>query len=312
MKLRGATKLYALGALAFFTVAFAATQQDFSKVEIKTAKVAGNVYILEGAGGNIGVSAGPDGVLMVDDQFAPLAEKIRAALKGVNPGALRFVLNTHWHGDHTGGNAFFGKEGTIIAHDNVRVRLMKDSVRNGRATKAAPPEAWPVITYGQSLSIHFNGEEIRLLHLPKGHTDGDTLVYFTGSKVAHLGDEFFAGRFPYVDLESGGSVTGLIKNMANAIALLPPDIKIIPGHGPVSTHEQLKAYHQTLTETTEIVRARMKAGKTLDQIKAAGLPEKYKEWGSGFIKTDAWLETIHKSLSAEAKTPAMFVKPPTE
>jgi glyoxylase-like metal-dependent hydrolase (beta-lactamase superfamily II) len=312
MKLNGITKLYALGALAFFTMAFAAAQQDLSKVEIKATAVAGNVHMLEGAGGNIGVSAGPDGVLIVDDQFAPLAEKIRASLKSINPGALRFVLNTHWHGDHTGGNAFFSKEATIIAHDNVRARLMKASERNGRVTPAAPKEAWPVITYGQSVSIHFNGEEIRVTHLPKGHTDGDSLIYFTNSKVAHLGDEFFAGRFPFIDLNSGGSVSGLIKNIGQVVALLPPDVKIIPGHGPLSTHEQLKAYHQTIKDTTEIVRARMKAGQTLDQIKAAGLPEKYADWGSGFIKTPAWIETIYKSLEADAKQPAMFVKPPTE
>jgi glyoxylase-like metal-dependent hydrolase (beta-lactamase superfamily II) len=304
-------KLYAIGALALFTVAFAAVQQrDFSQVTIKTTPVAGNVYMLEGSGGNIGVSAGPDGVLIVDDQFAPLAEKIRAAVKGINPGALRFVLNTHWHGDHTGGNAFFSKEATIIAHDNVRARLSKESTRGGQVTPAAPKEAWPVITYGQSVSLHFNGEEIRVIHFPNGHTDGDSVIFFTKSNVIHLGDDFFAGRFPFVDLNSGGSVEGLARNIGDVIALAPPDAKLIPGHGPLSTVAQLKEYHQTIVDTTDIVRAQIKAGKTLDQIKAAGLPEKYKDWGSGFINTQSWLDTVYKSLTAPQ--PRSMVKPPTE
>jgi glyoxylase-like metal-dependent hydrolase (beta-lactamase superfamily II) len=304
-------KLYAIGALALFTVAFAAVQQrDFSQVTIKTTPVAGNVYMLEGSGGNIGVSAGPDGVLIVDDQFAPLAEKIRAAVKGINPGALRFVLNTHWHGDHTGGNAFFSKEATIIAHDNVRARLSKESTRGGQVTPAASKEAWPVITYGQSVSLHFNGEEIRVIHFPNGHTDGDSVIFFTKSNVIHLGDDFFAGRFPFVDLNSGGSVEGLARNIGDVIALAPPDAKLIPGHGPLSTVAQLKEYHQTIVDTTDIVRAQIKAGKTLDQIKAAGLPEKYKDWGSGFINTQSWLDTVYKSLTAPQ--PRSMVKPPTE
>ena len=309
MKLK---QIFTLGALSLFTSIFVMAQQDFSKVEMKATKVAGNVSMLEGSGGNIGVSAGPDGVLIVDDQFKPLAEKIRVALKAINPGPLRFVLNTHWHGDHTGSNEVFGAEALIIAQDNVRKRLMMDSERNGRVTKAAPPVAWPVITFSQSVSLHFNGEEIRVIHFPRGHTDGDSVIYFTGSKVAHLGDDFFAGRFPFVDLNSGGSVQGLIQNIAALIALLPADVKIIPGHGPLSTHDQLKEYHQTIKDTTEIVRAQMKAGKTLDQIKAAGLPEKYKEWGSGFINTASWLETIFNSLSEDMKQPKAMVKPPTE
>jgi cyclase len=274
------------------------SQQDrFAGVEIKTHKVAGSVYMLEGAGGNIGVIAGPDGILIVDDQFAPLAEKIRAALRQLNPGRLKFVLNTHWHGDHTGSNANFSSEAALVAHSNVRRRLAAGAAVMGQTIPPAAKEALPVITFDTAVYFHFNGEEIRAIHFPSGHTDGDSVIFFTGSNVIHMGDDFFAGRFPFVDIDSGGSVEGLIKNVGEIIAQAPPGVKIIPGHGPVSTVEDLRAYHATLRETTDLVRQRMQQGKTLEQIKAEGLPEKFKEWGTGFIKTERWIETIHRSLS---------------
>ena len=284
--------------LLLLAVSIHAQQQDFSKVEIKATKVAGNVYMLEGSGGNIGVSVGPDGILIVDDQFAPLADKIRAALKGLNQGKLRFILNTHWHGDHTGGNVVFGPEAPIIAHDNVRKRLSTEQKSEvfKRTTPASPKEALPVITFDQSLSVHFNGEEIRVIHYPQGHTDGDSVIFFTSSNVVHLGDDFFAGRFPFVDLESGGSIEGLIRNIGEIIGKIPADAKLIPGHGPLSTVDDLKSYHRMLQQTTDIVRQKMSAGKTLDQIKSEGLPDEWKPWGTGFIKTDVWIETIYKSL----------------
>ncbi len=276
-------------------------QTDFSKVEIKATKVAGNVYMLQGSGGNIGVSVGDDGLLIVDDQFAPLADKIRAALKGLADKKLRFILNTHWHGDHTGGNIAFGPEATIIAHDNVRKRLateQKSTVFNS-TTPASPKEALPVITFNDSLSVHFNGEDIRAIHFPHGHTDGDSVIFFSASNVVHLGDDFFAGRFPFVDLESGGSVEGLIKNIGELVGKIPADAKLIPGHGPISTLDDLKSYHRMLQQTTEIVRGKIAAGKTLDQIKTEGLPAEWAPWGAGFIKTDRWVETIYKSLTAK-------------
>jgi glyoxylase-like metal-dependent hydrolase (beta-lactamase superfamily II) len=279
----------------------ASAQTDFSKVEIKATKVAGNVYMLEGSGGNIGVSVGDDGLLIVDDQFAPLADKIRAALKGLADKKLRFILNTHWHGDHTGGNVAFGPEATIIAHDNVRKRLateQKSAVFNS-TTPPSPKEALPVITFDQSLSVHFNGEDIRAIHFPKGHTDGDSVIFFNTSNVVHLGDDFFAGRFPFVDLESGGTVEGLIKNIGEIITKIPAGAKLIPGHGPISTIDDLKSYHRMLQQTTEIVRQKISAGKTLDQIKSEGLPAEWAPWGTGFIKTDRWVETIYKSLTAK-------------
>jgi cyclase len=280
----------------------AAAQQDFSKVEVKATPVAGNVHMLVGSGGNIGVSAGPDGILIVDDQFAPLADKIRAALKGIAPGKLKFILNTHFHGDHTGSNAVFGPEATIVAQTNVRKRLGSEQTRGGQTTPASPKEALPVITFDQGLSVHFNGEEIRAIHVPNGHTDGDTVIYFTQSNVVHMGDQFFNGRFPFVDLGSGGSVEGYVRNVKYVLDNMPKEAKIIPGHGPLATMEDLKGFHAMLVETTTIVRDKMKAGKTLDQIKAEGLPEKYASWGptGAFINAGRWIETIHTSLSQAA------------
>ena len=271
-----------------------AQQQDFSRVQIKTTPIAGSVYMLEGAGGNIGVSVGPDGVLIVDDQFAPLAEKIRAALRGINPGALRFVLNTHHHGDHTGGNVAFGREAPIIAHTNARKRLAMQAREPGNAVPASPTEALPVITFDESLSIHFNGEEIRAVHLPHGHTDGDLVIYFTN--VIHLGDHFVRDRFPFIDSANGGTVQGLTENIGKVLSRLPTGVKIIPGHGALSAPADLRRYHAMLTETTEVVRDQVTAGKTLAQIKAAGLPAQYREWGSGFISTERWIEAIYNSL----------------
>jgi len=293
-------KVFLLLTLLFVFAATAPAQQiDYSKVQMKATKVAGNVYMLEGAGGNIGVSVGDDGLLIVDDQFAPLADKIRAALKGIADKKLKFILNTHWHGDHTGGNVAFGPEATIIAHDNVRKRLATEQKILGTTTPPSPKEALPVITFDQSLSVHFNGEDIRAIHFPHGHTDGDSVIFFSESNVVHLGDDFFAGRFPFVDLESGGSVEGLIKNIGELVNKIPPTAKLIPGHGPISTLDDLKSYHRMLQQTTEIVRGKIAAGKTLDQIKSEGLPDEWKPWGQGFIKTDVWIETIYKSLTAK-------------
>ena len=277
-----------LGALVTSVPALA--QRDFANVEIRSTPVSKTVHMLEGAGGNIGVSAGPDGVLVVDDQFAPLAEKITAKLKELNPTAPRFVLNTHWHGDHTGGNAHFGSQGAnIIASANVRERLAKKS--------DSQPAELPVVTYESGASVHFNGEEIRLIALGPGHTDGDSLVWFTGAKVLHMGDQFFSGKFPFIDLGSGGDVDGYLTNVEKALALIPSDTRVIPGHGPLSTVEDLKAFRDMLVETTGVVKKAIAAGKSLEQVKTEGLPEKWKSWGTGFINTSRWLEICFNSLS---------------
>jgi glyoxylase-like metal-dependent hydrolase (beta-lactamase superfamily II) len=276
-------------------------QTDWSKVEIKVTKISGSVYMLEGAGGNIGVSVGPDGILIVDDQFAPLAEKIKAALKTLGEGKLKFVLNTHYHGDHTGGNVGFGPDAPIIAQTNVRKRLSEEQKSKffNRTTPASPKEALPVITFDNAVSVFFNGEEIKVIHFPHGHTDGDSVIFFTGSNVVHMGDDFFNGRFPVVDLEAGGDVEGMTKNVGDILSKLPAGVKIIPGHGALTDAEGLKAFHNMLIQTTDIVRKRMAAAKTLDQIKTEGLPEEWKTWGGGFIKTDLWLTLIYTSLTAK-------------
>jgi cyclase len=287
--------------VCFVSVATQAQQTDYSKVEIKATKVAGNVYMLQGAGGNIGVSVGADGILIVDDQYAPLADKIRAALKTLSQGKLKYILNTHWHGDHTGGNASFGPEAPIIAHDNVRKRLSTEQRIDffKQTVPPSPKEAFPVITFDNSLSVHFNGEEIRAIHYPHGHTDGDSVIFFTSSNVVHLGDDFFTGRFPFVDVDNGGNVVGLAKNIGEIITKIPAGAKLIPGHGPLSTIDDLKLYHRMLLETTDVVRKKVAAGKSLDQIKTEGFPEEWKSWGTGFIKPDQWVELIFKSLNAK-------------
>jgi cyclase len=262
-----------------------AQRQDFSKVEIKVIPVSKNIYILEGSGGNIGVSVGEDGILIVDDQFAPLAEKIEAALKSLNAGKLKFVLNTHHHGDHTGGNAAFAsKEAIIIAQGNVRVRLTGDT--------KLEKKAYPVITFDQSASVHFNGEEIKLIHYGPGHTDGDSVIYFTKANVVHMGDQFVHG-FPFIDFSSGGNVSGYIKTIAAVLEKIPVDAKIIPGHGKLSTVDDLKNYQAALNETVALVQKQIADGKTLAEIKSNGLPEKYKILGGAA----RWIEAIHREAT---------------
>jgi cyclase len=284
-------KLLRYLALAVLLIAPAGfAQQDFSKVEIKVIPVSKNIYMLEGSGGNIGLSVGEDGILMVDDQFAPLVEKIEAAIKSVNPGKLRFVLNTHHHGDHTGGNAAFGaKDATIVAQSNVRERLTKDA----KLAKSA----FPVVTFDQSASVHFNGEEIKLIHYGPGHTDGDSVIYFTQANVVHMGDQFINGGFPFIDFSSGGNVEGYVKTVGTVLEKIPSDAKLIPGHGKLGTVEDLKNFYAMLNETIGLVKKEIAEGKTLSEIKAAGLPDKYKDYGGGFVNAGRWIEAIYRDAS---------------
>lgn len=296
MSVRCGVRALCLAALATGTMTGSGlAQRDFSAVEIEATHVAGSVWMLVGQGGNIGVSSGPDGVLMVDDQFAPLADKIRAALREVGQSEEaaepRFLLNTHFHGDHTGGNAEFGEASTIVAHTNVRSRL---------AAGGSPEVALPIVTFDDALSIHFNGEEIRAFHIPNGHTDGDALIHFTGSNVLHMGDDFFSGRFPFVDLNSGGSVEGLVRGIQSVLDNVPADIRIIPGHGPLSSVDDLRTYHRMITETMALVRGKIDRGLSSEEVQSEGVSEEWADWGSGFISTERWLDTVYRSLSGAA------------
>jgi cyclase len=290
----------ALGLL--LTTAFSIAQdKDVSKVEIKVTKVGGSVYLLEGEGGNIGASVGDDGIVVVDDQYAPLAEKIQAALRGITDKPVRFIINTHYHGDHTGGNAFFQKQAPVIAHDNVRKRLEQGSVAGNLGSismerKPAPKEALPILTFDHDVTVHLNGEDIRALHFPSGHTDGDSIIFFPKSNVVHMGDDFVRYGFPFIDLSSGGSVEGMIAALEEVVPKLPPDVKVIPGHGQISNLEDVRTYVKMLIDTRAVVEKAVHQGKTLDQLKQDKVLEPWKQWSGDFISSDAFIETLYNDL----------------
>ena len=298
-------QLWALLAACLFAFTLSPAQdQDFSKVQMKVSKVAGNVYMLEGAGGNIGASVGDDGIVIVDDQYAPLAEKIQAALKGITDKPVRFIINTHYHGDHTGGNAYFQKQAPIIAQDNVRKRPETGGgAGNGGSlhfdAKPAAKEALPILTFDHDVTVHLNGEDIRALFFPAGHTDGDSIIFFPRSNVVHMGDDFVTYGFPFIDVEAGGSINGMIDAVAQVISQLPPDVKVIPGHGQVSTLDDMRAYLAMLKATRDVVQQALKEGKTLDQMKQAKLLDPWKKYSGDFVKEDVFLETLYNSLTGQ-------------
>src|SRR5215813_7458734 len=279
-------------------------QQDLSKVEIKVQKVAGTVYMLEGAGGNIGASVGDDGIVVVDDEFLPLAEKIEAALKGITDKPVKFVLNTHWHGDHTGGNPHFGEKAPIIAQENVRKRLAEGGKTRFGEVKPAPKKALPDITFDDKVSVHLNEEDVRAIHIPNGHTDVDSVIFFPQSNVVHICDDFFnGGMFPFIDLDSGGSVQGMIAGDEKVLAEVPDDVKIIPGHGPLATKDDLRKFIQMLKETSAAVQDGIKQGKTLDQLKKDKVLAKGDSYGQSSIKTDVFTEILYDSLTNQPSGP---------
>ena len=298
-------KVRILAAVLVSLAALAVAQdEDFSKVQIKVTQVAGNIYLLEGAGGNIGASVGDDGIVIVDDQYAPLADKIQAALKGITDKPVRFVINTHYHGDHTGGNAYFQKQAPIIAHDNVRKRLENGGAAgNGSSVhmdvKPAAKESLPIITFDHDVTVHLNGEDIRALFFPAGHTDGDSIIFFPKSNVVHMGDDFVTYGFPFIDVDSGGSINGMIDAVEKVIGQLPPDVKIIPGHGPISNLDDVRAYLTMLKATRDVVAKQIKDGKTLDQMKQAKILEPWKKYSGDFISADAFIETLYNSLTGQ-------------
>ena len=292
------TALLAAALYCLPAVAAAQDSPDFNKVQVKVTKVAGQVYVIEDAsaefsGGNIGVSVGPDGIVLIDDKFAPLAPKIEAALRSISDQPVRYVINTHFHGDHTDGNAVFGPKSIVIAHDNTRKRM---AAGRGKEHPPAPAAALPVITFDEKLSVHLNGEDIRAVHLPSAHTDTDVVIFFPKSNVVHLGDEFFNGIFPFIDTDGGGSVKGLIANLTKLLPQLPAGAKLIPGHGPVATAKELRAFLTMLEETSAFVESGIKAGKTLDQLKQDKSLAKYASWSKGFFKTDEFIAMLYNDL----------------
>lgn len=278
-----------------------AQQPDFSKVEIKIETLAPGVAVLFGAGGNIGLSYGEDGNVLVDDQYAPLTDKILAAVKSVDPDPVKFVLNTHWHRDHSGGNENLGKAGAVIvAHDNVRRRMSVDQFSKlFGSTPASPKVALPVVTFGEGVTLHLNGDELQVVHVRNAHTDGDSLVYWRKAKVMHMGDVFFHKvSLPFIDLESGGSIDGEIAAVRKALEIAAPDARIVPGHGPVATRAELETYLAMLVDVRGKVAAAIAAGRTLEAIKADN-PAKPYEIPNGFISADSFVETVFTSLSAK-------------
>lgn len=278
---------------------------DFSKVEIKVSKVSGNIYMLQGAGGNIAASLGDDGVLIVDTEFAPLADKIAAALKGIGitDKPVRFAIDTHYHYDHSDGNPAWAARGaTIISNEHLRQRLEgESSIGNGPGgaihvqQPAMAAAGLPMITYGDTLTLHFNGEAVELTHFPAAHTDGDSVVYFSANHVLHMGDEFVRYGFPFVDLNGGGSVQGMIAACEKAMAMAPADTKVIPGHGDLSTIEDLRAYTKMMKETLAVVQAAIKRGETLEKMKSEGILAEWQRYSGSMVTTDAWIETIYNS-----------------
>jgi cyclase len=302
---RSSKLAYILGAALVTCGGLRAQNTDFSKVEIKVTKVSGNIYMLEGEGGNIAASVGEDGIVIVDDQYAPLADKIQAALKNlkITDKPVRFVINTHYHGDHTGGNEPFANTGsTVIAQDNVRKRLETGGTAgNGGSikmeAKPAPKGALPVITFEHDVTVHLNGEDIRALHFPAGHTDGDAIIFFPKNNVVHMGDDFVRYGFPFIDVSSGGSVQGMIAAMEKVSMQLPPDVKVIPGHGALSNLDDVRAFTKMLKETSAVVQKAIDDHKTVDQMKQEKILAPWAKWSGGFIDSDKFIETLYNSLT---------------
>ena len=279
-----------------------AVAQDFSKYEIKTQKIADTVYMLEGAGGNLGVSIGEDAVFVIDDQYAPMTEKITAAIAKITPKPVKFILNTHWHGDHTGGNENFGKAGAlIVAHENVRKRMSVEQFIEtfNMRTPPSPKAALPVVTFAGAVTFHLNGDEIRAIHMPNAHTDGDAVVHFLKSDVIHMGDIYFNGMYPFIDTASGGSAEGTIAAMDKVLAIATDKTRIIPGHGPLSNKTEMKVHRDMIAAIAGRVKEMVAAGRKLDDIMAANLTAPYDErYGKGFIKGPKFIEILAKHALA--------------
>ena len=277
--------------------AAAALQAQQPQAALTLTPVAGQIYVLQGEGGNIGVLADPAGVLLIDAMYQRTAPAIREAIKSLPGGnRVRFLINTHWHSDHAEGNLAFAPATTIFAHKNVRALLEKPQSLLGQQVSAHPADSLPSVTYSDGLTLYVGDEPVRLVHYPNAHSNGDTVVFFDKSKVMHTGDVFFQGMFPFMDVANGGDIENWVRQLDSILSSVPPDIKIIPGHGPVVGVAELRAFRQMLFDSADVVRKRIKEGKTLEQIQAAGLPDAFAPWTKGFFTVPQWLELVYRSL----------------
>jgi cyclase len=305
---RPALVLAALSCLALAVAPAALAQRNFDQVVITPLKLADGLWMLTGAGGNLLVCAGPDGALLVDAQYGPLAARIRAVVDSLSGGhPLRFVLNTHYHGDHVSGDSAMAAAGaTIVAHANVRRRMSVDRLNEtfGTTAKAAPTAALPVLTFSDSLTFHLNGLEIRVVHLPPGHTDGDAVVWIPAANVLHTGDLLFNGTYPVIDVSAGGSIGGMIRSLDRLLPLLGPVTKVVPGHGPLADRAALLRFRGMLLAVRDRVAKLVEEGRTLEQVMAAKpLADLDRVWGTGFMKPDAFLQVVYRDLSREPPPP---------
>ncbi len=296
--------LWVGAALLLMVSSTGAGADEFDTVQIETVPVADGVHTLLGRGGNIAVVSGDGGVLLIDDQYAPLTEKIRAAVRAISPDPIRFVVNTHWHGDHTGGNENLARTGTaLVAHENVRTRMSAEQVMSafGRTVPPAPAGALPVLTFPETVSFHLAGIQVQVEHVANAHTDGDSIVWFEGRDVLHMGDVYFNGRYPFVDIDAGGSIAGVIAAADHALARLAPGARVIPGHGPLSNPAELRAYRDMLSAVKMRIETAIAEGKSEDEVVAMTPSAEFDAaWGGGFLKPELFVRIAYRDLSRAA------------
>jgi cyclase len=288
----------------FFFLARPMPAQDFEKVQIETVRVAGNISMLIGEGGNIAVSVGEDGVLLVDDEFPELVQKIKAAVAKLYPGPIRFVLNTNWHYDHADGNALLAESGAIIiAHENSRKHMLGEQVAPELdpdfKIPPYPKKALPVITVANSLTLHFNGDEIRMLYVPNAHSDGDLLFHFVKANVIHTGDVFFSNGFPFINISAGGTVEGMIKAADSILGICDEQTKVIPGHGPVSNADGVRAFRDLIASGRDRIATMVNQGKTLDDVLASKPVEGLYKGGESWFSADTFVKVVYLDLTGE-------------